>query len=455
MELLLCALPLLFSKFLITRWETMVLIIQKVLKFVLFLLSCLLTPFLKLQCFRKRKRLPPITNRLLLISASEIARRIRRKQLSSEEIVRVYIDRCKVVNPIVNAIVESRFDAAIQEARKVDDFLTWTTKTEEELERDVPLLGVPMTVKESIAVKGMSYSVGVKRKVLEKAPEDADVVSMIREAGAIILLVSNTPELCLFWESTNKVTGITWNPYDTRRVAGGSSGGEAALLASAASVASLSSDVGGSARFPALFCGIFGHKPTACMVSCKGHKPSSTDEKWTQNFTIGTMTRYAEDLSLMMKIISQTEEARRSFTQKVSLKDMQFFYMEECCGITNSVKGEMKEAMNKLRKHIETTYGHNVQKAQLTDMKFAFDTSAHLLLEMDVDGITDEVKAAGKGKIFLELLKFNFCASRHTFPTLGYGLLKWIFDTFLKRYRGKFHEKKISLKKQFEVTMVF
>lgn len=72
----------------------------------------------------------------------------------------------------------------------------------------------------------MSYSVGVQKKILELAVEDADVVKMVRKAGAIVLLVSNTPELCLYWESNNKVTGTTWNPYDNRRTAGGSSGGE-------------------------------------------------------------------------------------------------------------------------------------------------------------------------------------------------------------------------------------
>lgn len=450
MEFLLCMVPLLFSKFLINRWDTMLLIIQKILKFVLFILSCLLTPFLKLQYFRKRRRLPPIRDHLLLLSASEIARRIRKKEVRSEEVVRAYVDRCKDVNPIVNAIVDARFDDAIQEARKVDDFLELTKKTEEELEREVPLLGVPMTVKESLAVKGMSYSVGVQKKILELAVEDADVVKMVRKAGAIVLLVSNTPELCLYWESNNKVTGTTWNPYDNRRTAGGSSGGEAALLASAASVASLSSDVGGSARFPAMFCGIFGHKPTACTVSCKGHKPSSKDERWPQNFTIGTMARYPEDLSLVMKVISYTEETRRRFDQKVLLKNMKFFYMEDCCGITNSISSEMKEAIYRLRKHLEVTYGHTVQKARLNDMKFAFDTSTHLLLEMDVDDVAEEIKPVGSSKIFLELLKFVFCTSRHTFPTIIYGLLKWIFDTFLKRYRGKFDEKRIALKKQFE-----
>lgn len=100
----------------------------------------------------------------------------------------------------------------------------------------------------------------------------------------------------------------------------------------------------------------------AGLVSCKGHKPDSNDRNWPYYFTIGTMVRYADDLSLMMKIISQSEEARYRFDQKVSLEDMKFFYLEDCCGITNSIDGEMKEAIQRLRKHLETTYGLTVQK---------------------------------------------------------------------------------------------
>ncbi|CAK9797460.1 Fatty-acid amide hydrolase 2 [Anthophora plagiata] len=450
MELLVCVLPLVYAKLLANRSDTMVLIIQKILKIILFLLSCLLTPFLMLQFFKKRKRLPPIKSRLLLLSATEIAHRIRRKEISSEEVVRAYIERCQDVNPILNAIVESRFDAAIQEARKVDEFLAWTRKTEEELAHEMPLLGIPITVKESIAVQGMSHSVGVKKQNPQKATEDATVVKLVREAGAIVLLVSNTPELCLFWESNNKVTGPTWNPYNSTRVAGGSSGGEAALLSSAASILSLASDIAGSARLPAMFCGIFGHKPSACMVPCKGHKPDSTDKNWPHYFTIGTMVRYADDLTLMMKIISQTEESQRQFNQEVSMRDIKFFYMEDCCGITNSINKDMRQAIQKLKTYIETTYDLKVQKAQLNDMKFAFDISSNLLLEMDIEGITEEMKSAGSSRILLELLKYIFLVSSHTLPVILYCFVKWMFNKLPESHRRKMAEKRTSLKKQFE-----
>ncbi|XP_076377462.1 fatty-acid amide hydrolase 2-A isoform X2 [Megalopta genalis] len=429
--------------------DTFALVLQKILKFLLFLLECLVMPLILLQSFRKQRQLPPIRNHLLLLPAAELARRIRRKQVSSEEVVKAYIKRCQDVNPMLNAIVDTRYEAAVQEARKVDEFLLCTTKTEAEIGQDMPLLGVPMTVKESIAVQGMSHTVGVKKKVLDRADEDAVVVNRVREAGAIILLVSNTPEMCLAWESNNKVTGTTWNPYDTNRTAGGSSGGEAALLSSAASIISISSDIAGSSRYPAMCCGIFGHKPSAHMICCTGHKPISSDQNWNNYFTIGTMTRYAEDLPLMMSIVSD-EDVRLRFSQTVSLKNMKFFYLEECCGITSGINSDMKQAIDKLRNYLEATYGVKVQQAKFNDMKYAFDIAVRSLLNMTVDDVEDEFEASRSSKILLEAIKYLFCVSRYSLSILSYGIVKWVFGKLPKGYRNKMADKAVSLKKQFE-----
>ncbi|KZC10722.1 Fatty-acid amide hydrolase 2 [Dufourea novaeangliae] len=407
--------------------------VQKILKFWLFLLSCLVTPFIMLQALRKRKQLPPIKNHHLLVSATELARRIRTKEVTSEEVVKAYIERCEDVNPILNAIVETRYEAAIQEARKVDEFLAGTTETVEELARTKPLLGVPMTVKESIAVQGLSHTVGVKKKVPIRADEDADVVTKIREAGAIILLVSNTPELCLAWETSNLVTGSTWNPYDTNRTSGGSSGGEAALLGSAGSVVSLSSDIAGSARFPAMCCGVFGHKPTANSVSSMGHNPTSTDKNWNNYFSIGTMTRYADDLDLIMRIISHSGDVSRRFEQTVSLKNMKFYYLEECCGVTCSISRDMKEPIHKLRMHLETTYGTKVQKVR----EKIFNNEYFKSLGVSC-------------RIFLEILKFIFRVSPYSLSIIAYGFTKWLYSKFPKSYCNNMADKMASLKKQFE-----
>lgn len=150
-------------------------------------------------------------------------------QLTSEAIVTSYISRVQEVDPVINAVVEDRFAQAIEDARKTDALIASSTLTEEELKTKYPLLGIPITVKESIAVEGMSNNAG---RVCEKnkAKTDAEIVRLAKEAGAIPLLVSNTPELCMNWETINNVTGRTANPYDTTKTSGGSSGGEVRSL---------------------------------------------------------------------------------------------------------------------------------------------------------------------------------------------------------------------------------
>lgn len=149
----------------------------------------------------------------------------------------------------------------------------------------------------------MSICVGaLKRKGL-KATEDADCVALLRSAGAIPLLVSNTPEYCMSWETSNHVTGRTLNPHDSRRTAGGSSGGEGALIGAGASVFGIGSDMAGSIRVPALFNGIFGHKPTDGLISVTGHYPASVDN-FRGCLTVGPMCRYARDLPTLIHLMA-------------------------------------------------------------------------------------------------------------------------------------------------------
>lgn len=140
--------------------------------------------------------------------------------------IRTYIERIKEVNPIINAVAEERFDLAINEAKSVDTFLKTTKKHVEEILIETPLLGVPISVKQSVAVAGMRHHSGSKLVDASPATNDGKAVALVKKAGAIILVTTNTPEYCLFWETFNNVTGTTNNPYDSRRTSGGSSGGE-------------------------------------------------------------------------------------------------------------------------------------------------------------------------------------------------------------------------------------
>lgn len=454
MELTLTTLTILYSDLRFNFTEMLNAVTQRLLRCIMFSLGCFIIPVTRLRNFRSRRRCPPIANKLLFLSASEISRKIRQKELSSEELVIAYIERCKEVNPLINAVVATRFEIALQEARKVDEFVRSGVKTEEELSRDMPLLGIPITVKESIAVQGMSHSAGMKREKPVLALDDADVVKRVRKAGAIPLLVSNTPEMCMCWETYNNVTGTTWNPYDTRRTAGGSSGGEAALLGSGASLLSLSSDIGGSVRLPAMFCGVFGHKPTPGWISTIGHMPNCADKNWTTFFSISPMVRYAEDLPLILKTMCQSTESSRQLDKKVQLKSIKFFYMEDDCGsgVTNSVDKEIKLGIRRLINHLETTHGIKAQKAELKDMKYALEIAASILLEMDgADSIfTKGADPLEWKSVFVETLRYMCLMSPHTFPNVAYGVLKRLVEKMPQGHYTKMTEKNASLKKQFQ-----
>ncbi|KFM58323.1 Fatty-acid amide hydrolase 2, partial [Stegodyphus mimosarum] len=211
-------------------------------------------------------QLPPVDNKILLMSAIELAKKIRKRQLTCEEVIKTYIMRIKVVQPMINAVVDERYVDAINDAIAVDRFLASGEKSEKDIARDTPLLGVPFTCKESIGVKGLTQAAGQVRFKDRKAKRDSDTAALYRKAGAIPVTVTNVPELCMWWESANLAFGMTKNPYDIKRTVGGSSGGEAALITAAGGIMGIGSDLAGSIRIPSSFCGIYGHKPSSGMA---------------------------------------------------------------------------------------------------------------------------------------------------------------------------------------------
>lgn len=213
-----------------------------------------------------RVRLPATNEKILLASATSLAHRIRKGDLKSEVVVRTFIARIKSVNCILNAVVDERFDEAIKEAQKVDELIA-SGKVNFDAQ---PFLGVPFTAKESTACKGLSNSFGLVCRKGVKAAEDAECVVLIKRAGGILLGVTNVPSLNLWQETFNPIFGVTNNPYNTTRNVGGSSGGEAAIVAAGGSPIGLGTDIGGSARIPCFMCGVFGHKITNDLASTRG-----------------------------------------------------------------------------------------------------------------------------------------------------------------------------------------
>lgn len=241
---------------------------------------------------------------LLTSSASELAARILRRELSSIEVVEAHIRRIEAVNPGLNAVVCTRFQEARGEARTADEALA---RGDAGLG---PLHGVPCSIKECFALTGMPNTAGLVARKGRLATRDAFAVARLREAGAIPLGVTNTSELCMWMESNNKVYGRTNNPYDAKRIVGGSSGGEGAIIGAGGAPFGLGSDIGGSIRMPAFFNGVFGHKPTGGLVSNEGQFPLPAAAALTY-VTTGPLARRAEDLAPLLKIMAGAEAATR------------------------------------------------------------------------------------------------------------------------------------------------
>lgn len=237
-----------------------------------------------------------VPDSLLTSSALELATWIRDRRVSSREVVDAHIAQIERVNPVINAVVATRFDEARREADTADAALARG-------ELRGPFHGVPCTIKECFAFAGMPQTSGLVKRKGYLATEDATAVRRLREAGAIPLGVTNTSELCMWMESYNHVYGRTNNAYDPARIVGGSSGGEGAIVSAGGAPFGLGSDVGGSIRGPAFFNGVFGHKPTGGMVPGSGQFPNAENEG-QRYVTTGPLSRRAADLMPVLRVLA-------------------------------------------------------------------------------------------------------------------------------------------------------
>ncbi|HEX7957055.1 MAG TPA: amidase [Pyrinomonadaceae bacterium] len=229
------------------------------------------------------------------MSAAELAGRIRAREVSPSEAVEAYLRRIEGVNPALNAVVTLAPDA-LERAREASAAVARG-------ETVGPLHGVPLTVKDTIDVRGLPTSCGSRVRAGRVAEEDAPAVARLRAAGAILLGKTNCPEFALDYTSENPLFGRTNNPYDHARTPGGSSGGCAAAVAACLTAGSLGSDLAGSIRIPAHFCGVAGLKPTAGRVPGAGHAPPLSGLH-SLGATLGPLARTVEDLRLFFQVLT-------------------------------------------------------------------------------------------------------------------------------------------------------
>ena len=249
-----------------------------------------------LQLADTRRKSSDLSTEPIFMSATKLARWIREKKISSLEAVKACQSRIAAVNPKLNAVVELCTERAIVEAKQAD-----AAQAKGQIRG--PMHGVPMTIKDSFDTAGVVSTGGTLGRKSYIPARDATIVARLREAGAILLGKTNTPELTLSFVTQNLIHGQTRNPYDLDYQPSGSSGGAAAIVAAGGAPFDIGSDYAGSIRAPAHACGIAGLKPTAGRVPRTGHIVGygGPFDAWQQ---IGPLARRVEDLHLLLTIIA-------------------------------------------------------------------------------------------------------------------------------------------------------
>mgnify|MGYP000563181888 CR=1 FL=1 len=240
---------------------------------------------------------------IVFLSATELAKKIRTRELSSAEVVEAFINQIHRHNPELNAIVTIDEKAARQRALAADKALAggdlWG-----------PLHGVPVTVKDHFATAGMRTTNGYLPLANQTTDYDATIVSRLKTAGAIILGKTNMPVLGMDYQTTNPIFGTTRNPWDPGRTPGGSTGGGAAAVASGMTPLEVGSDLGGSIRIPSHYCGVFGLKATEHFISEHGSFPGVMDngpQTVRHMVSQGPLARSIEDLELALAIMGNAD----------------------------------------------------------------------------------------------------------------------------------------------------
>jgi amidase len=289
-------------------------------------------------------------------SASECLGLLRSSEVSSLELVDACIARIDALNPELNAVVAKDYERARMSARVADD----ARSRGEDLGA---LHGLPMTIKDSLETAGLVTTSGAPQLRDHVPKEDAVAVQRALDAGAIVLGKTNLPLYAGDWQTFNAVYGRTNNPWDVTRTVGGSSGGAAASLAAGFVPLEIGSDIGGSIRTPANYCGVYGHKPSHGIVPGRGHIPGPPGTKSEPDLAVvGPLARTAGDLRLALDVIAGPDTLVRDGwalelpePRAGQLKDFRVAYWldDPLCPIDSKVRGELETTIEALRPHVK------------------------------------------------------------------------------------------------------
>jgi len=356
-----------------------------------------------------------------------MAEQIRQKKLSPVELVEAHLARIEKLNPKLNAFVQVDAEGARRQARAAEE----SVASGENLG---PLHGVPISIKSSMEVKGMRCEAGSMLRAGFVAAKDAPLVSRLRNAGAIILGTTNTPELLMAWETDNLLYGRTNNPWDLSRTAGGSSGGEAAAIAAGCSAGGLGSDGGGSIRVPAHFSGICGLKPTPGRIPATGHFPTSVGP-FALIGVVGPMARTVPDLKVLFEVMQGPDDGDPSaapvplrWPSRSDLKKLRIGYFEDdgrtpVTAETRTTVRAAAEALKRAGFRVEPFRPEGLEQARQLWWQF-FGIAGGMLLRPMTKG-----REAELSQILKQYLSWVAAEPSHTGQTL---LDTWIMRDVLR-----------------------
>ena len=359
-------------------------------------------------------------------SASQLAAWIRARRVTSRVVVDAHLDEVARVNPELNAVVVSRFEEARREADAADERLA-----REGVADLPPLHGVPCTIKECFALTGMPQTSGLPARVGFRPDHDATAVARLRAAGAIPMGVTNVSELCMWMESFNKVYGRTHNPYDLRRIVGGSSGGEGAIVGAGASPFGLGSDVGGSIRMPAFFNGVFGHKCSAGLISNAGQFPTGDGDAGAYLST-GPIARRAEDLPLLVRILAGADPLDAQ-SKDLPLGDAHAVDVSSLHVITvpddgrTPVSRELRARQAAAARHLREI-GCRVEERRLPRLKNALEVWSSMLHDAQGTPFSTLLANGEEWRTLPELVRLATGRSPHTLPAVVLAVLEGLTD---------------------------
>ncbi|MDA3919922.1 MAG: amidase [Salinisphaera sp.] len=308
------------------------------------------------------------------LSASDLAQQIANGEIGSRQALEHYLARVDTFNQTINAVVALDVDGARRHADEADAALargdSWGA-----------LHGVPMTVKDTFEVAGMPTVVGEPKLKDYVSRRDAVCVSRLKNAGAVIFGKTNTPRMAQDVQTYNPVYGTTCNPWDIQRTSGGSSGGAAAALAAGLTPLEIGSDLAGSIRTPASWCGVYGHKPSYGLVPLRGHVPAAPGTQAEPDLCVaGPLARSATDLELALGVLAGADELDASAWQiklppaaATELAEFRVGYLfsDRFAPIAEAVAA-------KLQAVVDTMAGHGTVSQPLDTLPGGFDDSYDL-----------------------------------------------------------------------------